>query len=372
MKKNGVLLILAVVAVMLVFSGREKVSASIGPGEISWIECYNLPEGYVASGKADNTSAPKKRISAFTLAPEDTMKVYLTSKYEYDENGMVKFDPSTGDSVGDADAYYYDESGRLIRSEGNVGGKSISWVEYYYDANGDLEKKMYYNIDGYLATETFEIKDGRMISSHKVYDGVYYYMMGAHEWFSDYTYDRNGNLTKYAINWTNKNSGEEEGSVRTLTYDKYDRLIASSFSYNGGKAELERYEYDEEGYLSKVYKNELCISYLLENIEPEETGKAEGKPVKQAISVKKKTLTFSTTKLEKKQQSAKIGVKAEGSINCKKISGDDSISVTKTGKVKVKPGTPAGSYKIKIRITAAATGDYKKTKKTQTITIVVK
>ena len=371
MKKN-IVLFLAVLAVLLAFSGREKVAASLGPGEISWIECYNLPEGYVVSGKADNTSSEKKRISAYTLAPEDTMKVYLTGKYEYDENGNVKYDPGTGDSVDNATAYYYDESGRLIRSEANLDGVSLNTMEYYYDAEGNLEKKMNYNVDGYLSTETFEIKDGRIVSSHKVYDGVYYYMMGAHEWFSEYTYDRHGNLIRYAIKWTNKNSGEEEGSVRTLTYDKYDRLIASSFSYNGGEAKLERYEYDEEGYLSRVYKNELCISYLLETVDTEETGKAEGKPGKQNISVKKQTLTFSAAKLEKKQQSAKIGVQAEGSIKCKKVSGDDCVSVTKTGKVKVKQGTPAGTYKIKIRITAEATGDYKKTKKNQTITIVVK
>ena len=371
MKKYGLLLILSIVAVVFAFSEREKVSASMGPGQISWIECYNLPEGYVA-GKEDNTSGEKKRISAYTMAPEDTMKPYLTSKYEYDENGNVKFDPSTGGSVDDADAFYYDEHGKLIRSESNVQGVTINWTEYYYDADGYLEKNINYNNDvGQLSTETYEIKDGKIVSAHKVYDGLYYYVMGTHETFSEYTYDRNGNLIRYAISWTNKNSEEKEGSVRTLTYDKYDRLISSTFSYNGGEPVSERYEYDEEGYLARVYKNELCISYLLESAEPEKVGKAGDKTGEQTISVKKQTLTFSFAKLEKKQQSAKIGVKAEGSIKCKKVSGDSCISVTKAGKVKVKKGTPMGIYQIKIRISAGATEDYKAAKITINVSVVV-
>ena len=51
MKKYGLLLILSIVAVVFAFSEREKVSASMGPGQISWIECYNLPEGYVAGNR---------------------------------------------------------------------------------------------------------------------------------------------------------------------------------------------------------------------------------------------------------------------------------------------------------------------------------
>lgn len=44
----------------------------------------------------------------------------------------------------------------------------------------------------------------------------------------------------------------------------------------------------------------------------------------------------------------------------------------KTGKVTVKKGTKKGKYRIRIKVTAAGTANYKKATKTLTCTIVVK
>ncbi|MDD6212383.1 MAG: hypothetical protein PUB22_04475 [Clostridiales bacterium] len=62
----------------------------------------------------------------------------------------------------------------------------------------------------------------------------------------------------------------------------------------------------------------------------------------------------------------------DGSISCEKVSGSSSLSISKSGKVKINKGTKAGSYTMKVRITAASTKNYKKATKTVKISVTVK
>ena len=93
-------------------------------------------------------------------------------------------------------------------------------------------------------------------------------------------------------------------------------------------------------------------------------------------TVNKKTIKLK--KLKKKAQSFKISGKAKEKAKLTyKLSkvpkkAKKYIKVSKAGKVTVKKGLKKGTYKIKVKITAAETKSYKKTTVMKTIKIVVK
>jgi hypothetical protein len=65
--------------------------------------------------------------------------------------------------------------------------------------------------------------------------------------------------------------------------------------------------------------------------------------------------------------------KAEGKVTYKKTSGKGKITVNKSsGKITVKKGLKAGTYKVKVKITAAGNSNYKSGSKTVTVKITVK
>ena len=65
--------------------------------------------------------------------------------------------------------------------------------------------------------------------------------------------------------------------------------------------------------------------------------------------------------------------KAQGTLKYKKVSGSTALSVdAKTGKVTVKKGTKKGTYKIKIKVTAAGNANYKARSRAVTCSVVVK
>ena len=96
------------------------------------------------------------------------------------------------------------------------------------------------------------------------------------------------------------------------------------------------------------------------------------------LTVKAKTATVKRTKLAKKNQALKRAKvlkvsKAAGTLSYAKKSGNKKITVNKrTGKVTVKKGLAKGTYKIKVKVTAAGNGNYKKGTKTVTLRIKVK
>ena len=94
--------------------------------------------------------------------------------------------------------------------------------------------------------------------------------------------------------------------------------------------------------------------------------------LEQTIGVDEPLLVFKASDVKKKARRQNIYAYAYGTLSFKKISGSSKLSITKkTGYVKVKKKTKAGIYKMKVQITAGATGDYKKTKITKTIKVIV-
>ena len=63
---------------------------------------------------------------------------------------------------------------------------------------------------------------------------------------------------------------------------------------------------------------------------------------------------------------------AKGTVTYSKTSGDEHITINKsTGDITVASGTPVGTYKIKIKVTAAGNKQYKKGSETATVNITV-
>ncbi len=96
------------------------------------------------------------------------------------------------------------------------------------------------------------------------------------------------------------------------------------------------------------------------------------------LTVKAKKPTIKFAKLKKKNQTvarknAITVSKAKGTVTYTKVSGNKKITVNKkTGKITVKKGLKKGTYKVKIKVTAAGNDTYKKASKTVTVTIKVK
>ena len=101
------------------------------------------------------------------------------------------------------------------------------------------------------------------------------------------------------------------------------------------------------------------------------------KKAKQSPTIKGKTVSVSYKKLKKANQKiskAKAFTVKEtlGKVTFKKTSGNSKISVSKAGKITVKKGLKKGTYKVKVKVTSAATTNYKAYSKTVTVTIKVK
>lgn len=101
------------------------------------------------------------------------------------------------------------------------------------------------------------------------------------------------------------------------------------------------------------------------------------KVTKPAPTIKVKT-TFATVKyanLKKKAQTVALGasVNSKGTLTYQKVSGSSVITVNKkTGVLSVRKGTKKGTYKVKVRVKAAAKGKYNAGTKDVTVTIKVK
>ena len=80
-------------------------------------------------------------------------------------------------------------------------------------------------------------------------------------------------------------------------------------------------------------------------------------------------------KLAKAAKTSKVKVSgAQGAVTFAKVVKGSSkkLTISNDGKIAVKKGTKKGSYKIKVKATAAASGSYKATSSTVVITVVVK
>lgn len=93
------------------------------------------------------------------------------------------------------------------------------------------------------------------------------------------------------------------------------------------------------------------------------------------ITVKTTSKTLKVATVKKKAQVITPGVSAnsKGKLSYKKTFGSKNITVNaKNGKLTVKKGTKKGTYKVKVKISAAAAGNYNAGSKTVTFSIKVK
>ena len=93
------------------------------------------------------------------------------------------------------------------------------------------------------------------------------------------------------------------------------------------------------------------------------------------IKVKTTSATVKAANLKKKAQTVALGasVNSKGTLTYQKVSGSSVVTVNaKTGVLSVRKGAKAGTYKVKVRVKAAAKGKYNAGTKDVTVTIKVK
>jgi DNA-entry nuclease len=150
---------------------------------------------------------------------------------------------------------------------------------------------------------------------------------------------------------------------RVTPYFEGDNLVASG-------VQMEAWSVEDGG-------EGICFNVYVFNVQPGseidyETGIVNGaKKVAQYIEDGTYSKSFKASTVKKKSQSFSIGCTAKGKVTYKKLSGSGKLSVSKKGKVTVAKGTPAGTYKAKVKITAAASGNYKAKSITKTIVVRV-
>lgn len=108
--------------------------------------------------------------------------------------------------------------------------------------------------------------------------------------------------------------------------------------------------------------------------EPSVNPAATPVPQKAMITVKTTSKDLSEAKLKKKAITFSIGasVNSKGALSYSKVSGSKKLTVNaQTGKITVKKKTSAGIYTIKVKISAAANGNYKAAKLTKMIVVHV-
>jgi DNA-entry nuclease len=148
-----------------------------------------------------------------------------------------------------------------------------------------------------------------------------------------------------------------------MPYFEGDNLVASG-------VQMEAWSVEDGG-------KGICFNVYVFNVQPGseidyETGIVNGaKKVAQYIADGTYSKSFKASAVKKKSQSFSIGCTAKGTVTYKKISGSGKLSVSKKGKVTVAKGTAAGTYKIRMKITAAASGNYKSKSITKTIVVRV-
>lgn len=112
-------------------------------------------------------------------------------------------------------------------------------------------------------------------------------------------------------------------------------------------------------------------------------GKKEARPIKkipkkaQTMTVRAKNIKIKAAKVKKKKQYVSKAKafsikKAQGSVEFIKLSGSKKVTISKKGRITVKKGTKKGTYKIKVRVTAAGNSQYEKGSKTVLLKIKIK
>ena len=191
-------------------------------------------------------------------------------------------------------------------------------------------------------------------------------------------------------------AGKYAGTVSTTYEIKKDivalskasiKLSKTSYGYNG-KAKKPGVTVKVDGV--KVDPSEYTVSYS--NNKNAGTGKVTITAKDDSEVIKgSKTMTITIAKasnkvtasnvtksykvktLKAKKSTFKLSAKAKaGKISYKKVSSGKKIAVSKNGTVTVAKGLKKGTYKVKVKVTAASSTNYKAASKTMTVTVKVK
>lgn len=135
--------------------------------------------------------------------------------------------------------------------------------------------------------------------------------------------------------------------------------------------QMEAYSVEDNG-------DGICFNVFAHNVTPgyqidyKGGGVAKGNnKINQYIQNGTYTKSVSESKLQKSGYGFKIGCKSPGKTRYKKLSGSSRLSVTTKGKVSVKKGTPAGTYTMRVQISAGAAGIYRAKNIKKTVKLVV-
>lgn len=181
--------------------------------------------------------------------------------------------------------------------------------------------------------------------------------------------------TEPTLNFTVKKAEVKDDTTVFVTVKDFDKSLIK-FTSNGGKElkQLKAGEYTLDAtadeYTVVVKESKLIVKA--------KATKPATKPVAkqtQNMTVETKDVKVKAKKKTKKNKTVAPIVKVSGNkgkLSYKKVSGNSKFTVNaKTGKVTVKKGTKKGNYKVKIKVSAAATKAYKATSMTVTVKIKV-
>lgn len=185
----------------------------------------------------------------------DTVYEYRYGEYGRSELYMVRYNSYDGTETHQRTVYEYDDNGANVKdvTYDDETGEIIEYTEYTYDRNGELTQSNTFSADGtLLRTEEYLSKE----ELHDVVVESYTYDNGEKKVSTSKEYDQNGNLVK-SVNY---DSNGDLLSVSEYTYDENGKRVTSSFSFYflGKLQDIDdtSMEYDDEGMLVR----ELSVS----------------------------------------------------------------------------------------------------------------
>lgn len=172
----------------------------------------------------------------------------------------------------------------------------------------------------------------------------------------------------------------------TLTYNGEEQIGVLT---SEGSNYINYYGYDVQNYKATDAGTYTATAILWGDFGPQSFVWSDGtiadkkitfviKKAANTMAVKGKAVKLKSSDVKKKavkiQRKTAISLsKAQGTVTYKKTGGNSKISVNKkTGKITVGKGLKKGTYKVKIKVKAAGSKNYKALTKTVTVTIKIK
>lgn len=142
------------------------------------------------------------------------------------------------------------------------------------------------------------------------------------------------------------------------------------------QVQVEKIAKEAEGYMKAAEEAAQAAKDILEQITSKDDSTVTEKST-QTITVSTVEKNVSAAKLAKKNRTVKCVTKVKGAkstVVYKRVNGAKALSIDKkTGKVTIKKGTAAGTYRVKVKIFAKATDTYKKSNVvTKKLKVIVK